>query len=111
MPRVFVGREDELEKVQDRLRARKRVAMRGLRGVGKTVLAASLALRLRAHYDVIWWFDAASDAGMRSGMVRLGLRLGWVDEVARESEAVARVDEALRDTTLRMLLILDNVAV
>jgi tetratricopeptide (TPR) repeat protein len=97
-----------LAEVRERLINRRRVVLQGMRGVGKTVLASAAAFDLRSDYDVVWWISAASEAAVGAGLIGLGLRLGWIDAATRESEAVQRVMEALRDTSQRILLVLDD---
>lgn len=53
-------------------------ALHGLRGVGKTTLAAAYAERHRRDYRLTWWIGAHVETSLRAGLVGLGIRLGRV---------------------------------
>src|SRR5947209_2614511 len=81
VPVHFMGREPALADIETAMqRHHGRVAitaLHGLRGVGKTVLAAAFAERHRGDYRATWWIRAETAAGMRADLVGLGVRLGW----------------------------------
>jgi tetratricopeptide (TPR) repeat protein len=112
VPRQFVGREEALAEIETALAdGRGRVAitaLHGLRGVGKTVLAAAYAEHHRAGYNAIWWIRAEADAGLRADLVGLGVRLGWVSPDEKEEPALVTVRERLRQDGDGILLIFDN---
>src|SRR6185369_1831527 len=68
VPRHFLGRDSDLAAIDAALRqgdGRAAVtALHGLRGVGKTTLAAAYAERHRADYSVTWWIKAETDTTM-----------------------------------------------
>ena len=82
VPKHFLGREDSLAAIEAALgRYEGRVAitaLHGLRGVGKTTLAAAYADRHRGDYRATWWIRAEAESRMRTDLVGLGVRLGWV---------------------------------
>ena len=80
----------------------------GLRGVGKTTLAAAYAERHRADYRASWWIRAQTESTMRADLVSLGVRLGWVAADEKEEPAFDKVRERLRDEAEGLLLIYDN---
>jgi hypothetical protein len=82
--------------------------MRGLRGVGKTVLAAGYAERHRAKYRATWWIRTESEPAMRPDLVGLGVRLGWIAPDEKEEPPIAAVMERLRHEGEGILLIYDN---
>jgi tetratricopeptide (TPR) repeat protein len=84
------------------------VALHGLRGVGKTVLAATYAALYRGDYRATWWIRAQSDSAIRSDLVGLGVRLGWVDARKEEALALPEVIERLNREGEGILLIYDN---
>jgi hypothetical protein len=90
VPTHFIGREEELAAIKAGLgRPEGRVAitaLHGLRGVGKTVLAAAYADRHRNDYRATWWIGAQSDRTLRADLVELGVRLGWVPRDQMEEE-------------------------
>jgi hypothetical protein len=49
-------------------------ALHGLRGVGKTTLAAAYAEAHRGHYRATWWIRAQAESTMRADLVALGIR-------------------------------------
>ena len=83
-------------------------ALHGLRGVGKTTLAAAYAERHRGDYRATWWIRAQTESTMRADLVALGVRLGWVAADEKEEPALAAVRERLRHEGEGLLLIYDN---
>ena len=112
VPEHFLGREDSLAAIATALtRYEGRVAitaLHGLRGVGKTTLAAAYAERHRGDYRATWWIRAQTADGMRADLVALGVRLGWVASDEKEEPALATVMERLRHEGEGVLLIYDN---
>jgi tetratricopeptide (TPR) repeat protein len=112
VPEHFLGRDDALAKIDEALASKKgRVAitaLHGLRGVGKSTLAAAYAERHRDKYRATWWIRAQTDSTMRADLVALGVRLEWVPADANEEPALAMVMERLRDEGEGVLLIFDN---
>jgi hypothetical protein len=80
VPRHFMGRDQTLADIETALgRHSGRVAitaLRGLRGVGKTALAAAYAERHHDEYKATWWIRAETDSTMRADLAGLGVRLG-----------------------------------
>jgi len=95
-----VGREEALTAIEtalERDEGRAAItALHGLRGVGKTVLAAAYAERHRSDYRATWWLRAQSESTMRADLVALGVRLGWVEADDKEEPALVAVMERLR---------------
>jgi hypothetical protein len=83
-------------------------ALHGLRGVGKTTLAAAYAERHRGDYRATWWIRAQIAPTMSADPVALGVRLGWVGADDREEPALAAVMERLPREGEGILLIFDN---
>jgi tetratricopeptide (TPR) repeat protein len=112
VPAHFMGRDNDLAAVREALaRYEGRVAITalyGLRGVGKTTLAAAYAERHRSDYRATWWIRAQTEPTMRADLVGLGVRLGWVEADAKEEPALATVMERLRHEGEGILLIYDN---
>jgi tetratricopeptide (TPR) repeat protein len=112
VPEHFLGRDDALTAIDAALRRYEgRVAitaLHGLRGVGKTTLAAAYAERHRGDYRATWWIRAQNESTTRADLVGLGVRLGWVAADAEEEPALAAVMERLRHEGEGILLILDN---
>jgi tetratricopeptide (TPR) repeat protein len=112
VPEHFLGREDSLRAIASALAGKEgRVAitaLHGLRGVGKTTLAAAYALNKSADYRATWWIRAQTPDTMRADLVALGVRLGWVGAEDKEEPALGVVKEKLRTDGERLLLIFDN---
>jgi tetratricopeptide (TPR) repeat protein len=112
VPTHFLGRDDALAAIEAALgRYEGRVAitaLHGLRGVGKTTLAAAYAERYRGDYRATWWIRAQSEPTMRGDLVALGVRLSWVSLDEKEAPALAVVTERLRHEGDGILLIFDN---
>jgi tetratricopeptide (TPR) repeat protein len=112
VPLHFMGRDEALADIETALkRNHGRVAitaLHGLRGVGKTTLAAAYADRHRAGYRATWWIRAQTESTIRAGLVALGIRLGWVSTDDKEEPAVGAVMERLRHEGEGILLIFDN---
>jgi tetratricopeptide (TPR) repeat protein len=112
VPEHFMGRDDALAAIETALkRYEGRVAitaLHGLRGVGKTTLAATYAERHRDGYRATWWIRAQTEPTMRADLVALGIRLSWVAADEKEEPALAAVMERLRHEGEGCLLIYDN---
>jgi DNA-binding XRE family transcriptional regulator len=112
VPTHFMGRDTALTDIEKALaRNEGRVAitaLHGLRGVGKTVLAAAYAERHAKDYRATWWIRAETESGMRADLVGLGVRLGWVEPEEKEDPALAAVMERLAQDGDGILLIYDN---
>lgn len=112
VPAHFMGRDDALATIDEALNRDPSglavAALYGLRGVGKTTLAAAYAERRRSDYRATWWIRAQTEASMRSDLAALGVRLRWVGADEKEEEALATVMERLRHEGEGILLIFDN---
>jgi tetratricopeptide (TPR) repeat protein len=112
VPTHFLGRDDALAAIATAIgRYEGRVAitaLHGLRGVGKTTLAAAYAERHRGDYRATWWIRAQTEPTMRADLVGLGARLKWVAADEKEEPALATVMERLRQEGEGILLIYDN---
>jgi hypothetical protein len=113
VPEHFMGRDDPLATIEKGLGSYQRrvaiTALHGLRGVGKTVLAAAYAELHRGDYRATWWIRAQTEQTIRADLVELGKRLDWVAPDDEEEEsALAAVTERLRHEGDRILLIYDN---
>jgi tetratricopeptide (TPR) repeat protein len=116
VPAHFMGRDEALAAVAaafgsgDGRLAVAITALHGLRGVGKTTLAAAYAERHRRDHRLAWWISAHDEASLHAGLVGLGIRLGWVDKDRNEAEeaALTCVMERMRHDGDGLLLIYDN---
>jgi tetratricopeptide (TPR) repeat protein len=119
VPLHFMGRDHELAAIEQALATPSlpapasggRVAiatLHGMRGVGKTTLAAAFAEHHRGDYRATWWLRAQTEAGMRADLVALGVRLEWVGADDKEEPALLAVLERLRHEGEGILLVFDN---
>jgi phosphotransferase system IIB component len=112
LPQFFLGREAAMEAIEKGLKqSNGRVAitaLHGMRGVGKTTLAAFYAHERARDYRATWWLRAQTPETLRADLVGLGVRLEWVAQDAKEETAVETVLERLRQEAERVLLIYDN---
>jgi TIR domain len=114
VPMHFMGRDDALAEIEAALKRHEgRVAitaLHGLRGVGKTTLAAAYAEKHRSDFRATWWIRAQEESSMRADLVALGIRLGWIGADDKEEPAVNAMLERLRNEGEGILLVFDNAA-
>jgi tetratricopeptide (TPR) repeat protein len=108
VPVYFIGRDGALAAIAESLSRRAVTVVHGLRGVGKTVLAAAYAENNRASYRAIWWLRAHTESTLRADLAALGARLNWVGEDIKEEESLAVVLGHLRSEGEGILLIYDS---
>lgn len=81
----FVGREELLRKLGERLHQRSTTAvlpeatthaLQGMGGVGKTQLALEYAWRHRSEYELVWWVPAETPAQVQQALIELAAKLG-----------------------------------
>jgi tetratricopeptide (TPR) repeat protein len=112
IPRHFLGRDDDLVEIEEAINSgdgRAAIsALHGMRGVGKTTLAAAYAERHRSDYRATWWIRAETEPAMRADLFGLGVQLGWVAADFPEEAAVNAVLDRLRDEGDDILLVYDN---
>lgn len=92
----FVGRDDDVEALRDRLLesngAQPPTALTGAPGIGKSQLALEYAYRFAYDYDLVWWVPAHDRQSILESLTRLAGRLpqGTVgDPVAAAFEALS----------------------
>jgi tetratricopeptide (TPR) repeat protein len=108
----FCGRERLLAQLQKHLTQRRRAALSGLGGVGKTQIALEYAVRHRHDYPGgVFWVNAESPSGLTAGFVDAAQALGLPAAVAASGDQELGVRAALEwfNTADGWLLILDNV--
>ena len=112
VPVHFTGREDELRTIEQAFARNVDqtviLVLHGMRGIGKTTLAAAYGDRHRRQFRAIWWIRAHDESLMRADMVALGARLGWIHPQTGEGTALLAVMERLRYESEPILLIYDN---
>jgi tetratricopeptide (TPR) repeat protein len=110
---LFIGRTDALSRVHAALEQRKRVirvALHGMRGVGKTCLAVEYAYQYADFYDGVWWCFASTREELLNSLWLLALELGAVPKDERNlATAAAAALKRLAQQTKPWLLVYDNV--
>ena len=98
----FTGRDDMLDALAKKLaakssaaiRSQTTLAMRGVGGAGKTVLAQEYAWRNRERYCGIWWIRAEARETLMDDLVALGARfIPGVSDMKPEDAALKTVDQ------------------
>ena len=113
VPEHFMGREELLAQIAAHFRQAGEgvpptVILHGMRGVGKTTLAAAYADLHRAEYPVVWSIRAEAPPGIVQDLAELGGRLGWSSLDQEPATASQIVLEHLAQNGRGKLLIYDN---
>ncbi len=106
--RPFVGRDKELDVLDDALKVNDRVTITGLGGAGKSQLAGRYVETRAERYDVVAWIRA-EDGGILD-LARLAVRVGGAMNELSPGERAEWALDWLRASASRWLLVLDNVA-
>jgi tetratricopeptide (TPR) repeat protein len=110
VPTHFMGRDDALDAIAAAFNGEEGrlavaiTAIHGLRGVGKSTLAAAYAERHRGSYRAMWWIRAQADLSLRADLVGLGIRLGWVGADDKNEDILLIYDNAIDADALRPYL-------
>jgi tetratricopeptide (TPR) repeat protein len=84
-------------------------AVTGLRGVGKTQLAAAYARRrVNDGWGLVAWIDAETRQSLVVGLAAVAGRLGVADPRADSERSASRLRDELQSRTADGLLVLDN---
>lgn len=98
VPKAFVERASFSRLVQslDESHVAVVCAMTGMRGVGKTQLAAAHARwKIRTGCEVVGWVNAETEGDLVAGLARLASRLNVADPEGDSAESARRVTEHL----------------
>jgi tetratricopeptide (TPR) repeat protein len=108
---AFVGRDDDLEALRDRLLAagdeRALVTIGGESGVGKSELVLEYAYRFSSDYSAVWWLSAHDRQVLLGGLAELASRLRQPGST--DYGTLAALDRLATDPAYaRFLLVYDN---
>jgi tetratricopeptide (TPR) repeat protein len=116
----FTGREDDLRKLREQLRAygtaaSPLIALHGLGGVGKTQLALEYVHRFGSDYDLVYWLECGqpqfidTQLGDLGGQMERAFGLSAPTSATVEERARLALDVLNQgDPAIRWLLIFDN---
>jgi NB-ARC domain len=120
--RSFIGRTDLVESLDHKLwagrgtvairnSAETTIALRGLGGVGKTVLAQEYAWRNKERYYGIWWIRAGLRETLADDLIALGKRLiPGLDDLEPEDAAQRTLEHLAQMRTPKpWLMVYDSV--
>ena len=111
VPLTYVNQQVQLEVVRaafEKGRGRSAVvAIHGMRGVGKTTLAAVYAQEQGQQYRITWWLHSESEDLLRADLLTLGISAGWTHPTDRDEQAIDTVRARLRSED-QILLIYDS---
>lgn len=111
VPPAFVHREtfEQLSTVLDEHHVAVVCALTGMRGVGKTQLAAAYArAKIASGCSVVGWINADTDDNLLDGLSRLAGALNVADPEGDSRESARRLTEHLTTRGGDALLVLDN---
>jgi tetratricopeptide (TPR) repeat protein len=104
----FTGRKPMLAQLQEALGARRRTALSGLGGMGKTQTALEYAYRHLAEYDHAFWVSADSREALVSGYATVAGLLKLPESGAKDQTLAVDAVKRWLSSNHRWLLILDN---
>lgn len=106
----FTGRETVLTTLNQRLTERRRAALSGLGGVGKTQLALEYATRYRNEYDHgVFWVNAETVSGLTNSFAQIATALNLTAAASSDQEQMIRAALEWFGAHDGWLLIFDNV--
>ena len=112
----FVGRKTFIKQIFDRFcdsaprPYRRRIALFGMGGVGKTQIALAYVCDKKAYYDFVFWISGVNHAAILSGYQDIASKTGCSPELSESnlSETIKRVLDWLQRHG-KWLLVIDNV--
>lgn len=110
-PMAFVEREtlDQLVRALDRNQVAVVGALTGMRGVGKTQLAAAYARsKITDGCRIVGWVNAETSSDLIAGLTRIAERLNVADPQGDSAESARRLTEHLATRRGDAVLVFDN---
>jgi MoxR-like ATPase len=105
---LFTGRTEVLKQLRAALEKRRRAALVGMPGVGKTQTAIEYAHRHRTDYAAVLWAGADSPETLTSGYVALARLLGLPQRNEPDQTVIVAAVRRWLGETPDWLLVLDN---
>ena len=109
---LMMGRETELNQIQQILKNKHRVSIGGLPGVGKSYLAMFYASVHQKEYDIVWLIDCEktiySEYKAFSQAINSTFNQQFIDLNCSDVNLINSLKEFLRKTQYKWLIIYDN---
>src|SRR5262249_47767937 len=105
---LFTGREEILQALHQELGDGRPVALCGLPGVGKTLLAIEYAHRHRNDYRVVFWANADTRDSLQNDFASIARLLGLPEQNEQDQSVVIGAAKRWFQESEGWLLILDN---
>jgi tetratricopeptide (TPR) repeat protein len=105
----FTARESTLEEVHKKLLSSKRVALSGMRGVGKTRTAVEYVYRHREHYLAILWARAETRDTLTGDFAAIARLLDLPQKDEKDQSIIVAAVKSWLEANNNWLLVLDNV--
>jgi hypothetical protein len=64
----FIGRDEKLAEIRQKLQDKKGVYVTGMGGVGKSSIVLEYGYRHKAEYEVMWWINAETPESVQAGL-------------------------------------------
>jgi AAA+ ATPase superfamily predicted ATPase len=87
----FVGREEELAEIHEKLSSdgrRRTVVLRGLGGIGKTQLTVAYAIRHKDSYSAIFWLNIKDEDSVKQSFARVAKQISRQRPLASQLSSV-----------------------
>src|SRR5713101_1885368 len=104
----FTGRENTLEEVHKKLSSSKRVALSGMRGVGKTRAAVEYVHRHRDDYQAILWARAETRETLVGDFASVARLLKLPEKDEKDQSVIVSAVKSWLEANDRWLLVFDN---
>jgi V8-like Glu-specific endopeptidase/tetratricopeptide (TPR) repeat protein len=104
------GRDSELSRLRNSMRPGKElsvVALSGVAGIGKSIIALKFSSEAIGAYHYIWWIDSTNKATFRNSVNALADAIGIIR--SNQTETIDDTKAYLNSSTSRFLLIFDNL--
>lgn len=104
----FTGRIEALAYIRQQLSEKKRAAISGMGGLGKTQIALEYAYRYRPSYRHIFWVRAEDDAGIIAGYCKIATLVNLWAKQEEDQQTIIRAVKVWMEQNKDWLIIFDN---